>query len=764
MITVHLSYTPISGSPAAVRGVDFNAPLTVTFAAAASTATFTVDGLADAIVEGTEKVRVTLLPAVPSEVFYFIASNSACDVTIKDETPQTVSVAAGASITETGATFFRFTRTPVPVNPGIPLPFFVTFTGLAQRFLDYTITPSFFQFVDFEGTLDVTVLGVPDTLVEGTEDVVASLVPSALYEIDIGSATLDIDDVNSFEVAVTQDRMFIAEEIVNLAQVVLTRSPVPANPLNTLVTVVVGGVATWHVDYETQTPAEVASTATSITVEFAAFASTAVIHVEALTDGLVEGPEEVSFSIVPDFAAFTLGAVSVAELSILDGTPTIISVEASVAEATEGGAPFEFIFKRSPEPQNPVTLTAPFLVTGTATAGTDVTFSDDTITSLGQVTFTDFQTEARLQVSVVNDELVEGIEELTVQLVAAPTDVFYVLDPDKSSATVTIFDDDVFTLSISVSPTQVLEEDALTFTGVFTISRRPVPEFPAPYSVPVTWGGTARMGVDYVVLAGAKEDAGGQWHAEYFSVEEAATVFIGFLDDQALEPEEQLSLALDTPPTSNYVVDPANSIATITITDGDLCGIDGSPCDTFDKCTTDGECFNDVCVGVPIDCEDDDPCTINSCDPGTGCLSIRVTDSDAGCVNQNGMMDVEDDGEMEYILKPLSPDDFRNPFEDMEQQQDLNEGFELMMNMANYTVVDRGVNEVNDPNNQVLNNSGISLVVSLFGVAAMSVALAAGCCIAIVARRNVIDEQKRLQQELDLFDEEDHCEGEWMTG
>ncbi len=51
-------------------------------------------------------------------------------------------------------------------------------------------------------------------------------------------------------------------------------------------------------------------------------------------------------------------------------------------------------------------------------------------------------------------------------------------------------------------------------------------------------------------------------------------------------------------------------------------------CEDGDSCTMDDECIDAVCTGAPVDCEDDNPCTADSCDPKTGCLH---TNQDGEC-------------------------------------------------------------------------------------------------------------------------------------
>ena len=45
---------------------------------------------------------------------------------------------------------------------------------------------------------------------------------------------------------------------------------------------------------------------------------------------------------------------------------------------------------------------------------------------------------------------------------------------------------------------------------------------------------------------------------------------------------------------------------------------DGSPCDDLDLCTTNDTVFEGVCAGEPKNCDDENPCTNDDCDPSIG--------------------------------------------------------------------------------------------------------------------------------------------------
>jgi len=44
------------------------------------------------------------------------------------------------------------------------------------------------------------------------------------------------------------------------------------------------------------------------------------------------------------------------------------------------------------------------------------------------------------------------------------------------------------------------------------------------------------------------------------------------------------------------------------------------PCDDDDKCTNEDECIFGACVGIPVVCDDKNECTVDSCNPKTGCV------------------------------------------------------------------------------------------------------------------------------------------------
>ncbi len=62
-----------------------------------------------------------------------------------------------------------------------------------------------------------------------------------------------------------------------------------------------------------------------------------------------------------------------------------------------------------------------------------------------------------------------------------------------------------------------------------------------------------------------------------------------------------------------------------------------NPCDDGNACTINDTCNSGKCVGlVHLDCNDGDPCTVDSCDPATGCKNTQKTCDDNNlCTNDS---------------------------------------------------------------------------------------------------------------------------------
>ena len=61
--------------------------------------------------------------------------------------------------------------------------------------------------------------------------------------------------------------------------------------------------------------------------------------------------------------------------------------------------------------------------------------------------------------------------------------------------------------------------------------------------------------------------------------------------------------------------------------------LNGTPCDDHNACTIVDSCNRGICTGQPINCNDNNPCTVDSCDITTGCAYSPI--SDVPCDDSN---------------------------------------------------------------------------------------------------------------------------------
>ena len=81
---------------------------------------------------------------------------------------------------------------------------------------------------------------------------------------------------------------------------------------------------------------------------------------------------------------------------------------------------------------------------------------------------------------------------------------------------------------------------------------------------------------------------------------------------------------LDDAQCETATCDPATGDCTLAPAD------DGLACDDVDPCTESDACAAGVCVGAPVSCEGEGPCTMAVCHPAAGCLSVDVGQACSG--------------------------------------------------------------------------------------------------------------------------------------
>ena len=182
-------YFTVSGL--ATSGTDFTSIGTnVTFTAGNSNATLTVNPINDATPETNETVVVTLT----QRDGYFVGSPASATVTILDDEQRVSITATTPWASETGLVpgAFTISRTGALTN-NITVNFLIT--GTASNGVDYAVLATNAIIPIGLGSVVIPIVPLPDTLAEGTESVILTLVSNAGYTVGLNSnATVLIAD------------------------------------------------------------------------------------------------------------------------------------------------------------------------------------------------------------------------------------------------------------------------------------------------------------------------------------------------------------------------------------------------------------------------------------------------------------------------------------------------------------------------------------------------------------------------------------------
>ena len=318
----------------ATAGSDYTATSgTLTFADGETTKTFTVPILDDTLVEGDERLNLTLSNPTGGAT---LGSQSAASLTITDNDAAQAgtlqfSTAAYTVSESQGTATITVTRTggsDVAVTVA-----YATSNGTAAAGSDYTASSGTLSFAVGETSKTFTVPILDDTLVEGNETVNLTLT-SPTGGATLGgqsTATLTIVDNDTAQPGSLQfsAAAFTVNEPQGTATITVTRTGGSNVPV-TVAYATSNGTATAGSDY----------TASSGTLTFAVGETTKTFTVPILDDTLVEGNETVKLTLTSPTGGATLGGQSTATLTIVSddtagtGTPTTITYQQGVGGYT----------------------------------------------------------------------------------------------------------------------------------------------------------------------------------------------------------------------------------------------------------------------------------------------------------------------------------------------------------------------------------------------------------------------------------------------
>ena len=394
----------------------------------------------------------------------------------------------------------------------------------------------------------VTVTPVDDDVAEGNETVTLTLGGGTGYVLGAAitdTVTIIDDDVPAL--SIVADATIISEDGVETITLTITRD---SDVMDVTFDLDITGATArdTSADYSTNPATITGLTMTGTTMSI-------VVTFTAQTDTDAEGDQVFTCEIVPVLLC-RAGTPSSVDVTIVDDEAATVWIEATDPDAVEApSTPDEgtFVVYRRGGPGGDLTVnftvsTAP----GSATEGVDYV-------SIGtSVVIPSGSDSATVTVTPVNDETGEEDETVTVTL-AAGDPVYFLGAVD--SGTVTIVDDDLPEISMSVSDADLIfTED--TDTGidyVFTRSGAGAAALDVEIEVDVT--STATAGTDYTAPSTTVSFGAG---------ESEVTVTVTLLGDTATEADDTLvvSIVEDTSGSPAYLLG-AVTTATVTIWDDD---------------------------------------------------------------------------------------------------------------------------------------------------------------------------------------------------
>ena len=462
-------------------------------------------------------------------------------------------MAADANGAEPGSDDGQFTVTldggKIAATGGIVVSY--TVSGTAAGGSDYAALPGSVT-IPAGGSSAVIIVDVlDDQVVEGSESLIVTITGTNHTSVAVHStnnqAIVTIADDDATTVSIAPTDAAASEPGVNDGLFTVTLAGGKLAPAGGIVVdYTVNGTATGGADY--------AALSGSVTIP--AGDSSATIAVDVLDDEVIEPAESVVVTLTgTNHPSAPLHAtIRSATVTISDDDATTVAITASDAAASELGADSGvFLVALDGDKVAPAGgITVTYTVSGTATPGADyATLTGTALIPAGQSSVT-------IPVSVLDDNVVENAETVVVTL-STVNQVGVTIDPTKTSATVTLNDDDATTVSVS-APDPTGSESG-SDDGQFLVSLDNGKTAPAEgIQVTYTVNGTATSGADYATLAGTVTIPAGQ---------SSATIAVDVVQDNVVEAAETVIITLSATNHPAATIHATTNSATVTIADDD---------------------------------------------------------------------------------------------------------------------------------------------------------------------------------------------------
>ncbi|WP_044037508.1 beta strand repeat-containing protein [Octadecabacter arcticus] len=501
--------------------------------------TITVTGVDDSVVDGDQTVTIGLAATASDDTNWdgFNPTDPTVSVTDDDTAGVTVSSVDGAASEAGGEATFTVQLDSQPAAD-------VTFAVSSDDTDEATVSSPSLTFTtsNWSDEQTVTVTGVDDSVVDGTQTVT------------IGLAATASDDTNWDGIDPTDPTVSVTDD--DTAGV--TVSSVTGSPLSEA-----GGTATFTVQLDSEPVADVTFAVISYdtgiaTVDLSSLTFTSsnwsdaqTITVTGVDDSVVDGTQTVTIGLANTTSTDSnYSGIDPTDknVSVTDNDTAGVTVSSVSGTATEAGGEATFTVQLDSQPAANVTIAVSSADTGEATV------------DLSSLTFTtsDWNTAQTVTVTGVDDSVVDGTQTVTIGLAnTTSTDSNY-SGIDPTDPTVSVTDNDTAGVTVSSVSGTATEAGG---TATFTIELDSQPA--ADVTIAVSSADTGEATVDLSSLTFTTSD----WNT-------AQTVTVTGVDDSVVDGTQTVTIGLAnaTSTDSNWDgIDPTDP--TVSVTDDDTAGV-----------------------------------------------------------------------------------------------------------------------------------------------------------------------------------------------
>jgi len=489
----------------------------LTFAPTETLKTISVAVSGDTAYENDETFTVNLTNAVGNNVT-ITTSSATGTITNDDEPPSLVFSSATYTVNEDGTPVSAITVTRSgDINPVVSA--VVTPIAGTAALADFTSRGLEVSFAAGETSQTVIIPITDDNRFEGDENLnlVLSSPQGGAILGTLTSSTLTILDNDTQPTLAFSSTDYTVSEGTTTASVVITRTGATDNQV---------GVRFITTNNTATSPADYAGTTS--TVSFTSGQTTKTVSVNIVNDNRFETSETVNLALSSPTGSATLGSNTAATLTLTDNdTQPTLAFNSTDYTVSEGATTASVVITRTGATENAVSVTYE-TTTGTATPGTDYT------ATTGTLSFSSGQTSKTVTVNVIDDNLFEGNETLSLSL-SAPTPSSEATLGTQTTATLTIQDNDIIPSIAFSSADYSVTEGNTTATVVITRTNATGNPVSATFA---TTQGTATSGLDYNNTTTTVSFSAG---------ETSKTVSVSILDDNFYEGNELVNLSLSNP-------------------------------------------------------------------------------------------------------------------------------------------------------------------------------------------------------------------------